>query len=626
MEPLEKTTDPSPQSSSATIAELNQTIRNLRAELATYKETGAQISRFANQLRTAADVSKHLSSILDLDHLLNEVVGLLRDRFQLYHVHAYLLNEADHILRMVAGSGSVGEQLRAASHGIPLSTEHSLVARAAREGYIILVDDVFVEPDFLPNPLLPHTRSEMAIPLIIGQRVLGVLDVQDDQSHRFDQLDVATFSAFSGHIASAIQNAHLFAQQKEAEQIQRRYAERLKSLHAIDQAILTAQSPQSIACSAIQRLRPIVAYCGASFAIFDFAAEEAHIVPVVDNGVNMPLMGQYSLRGHSALLATLKDGPLIGSPADLSHEIKFLEPLVGSQVESILVYPLLADNELIGTINLSRCQTAVFEEVDINMVGEMAAPLAIAIKQARLYEQVQRHAQVLEEQNAELEQFAYVASHDLQEPLRIVISYVQLLARRYEGKLDEDADIFLNYIVDGATRMKDLINDLLDYSRLGRSSQAFAPTGFDQILDEVLADLHVTIAERRARVRRDPLPTLPADARQLRQLWQNLLSNALKFSPEAPDIYIGAREEKGEWLFWVQDQGIGLEEAYAERIFAIFQRLHTIEEYPGTGIGLAICKRIVERHNGRLWVKSQPGSGATFFFTIPDKSGKDKSL
>jgi light-regulated signal transduction histidine kinase (bacteriophytochrome) len=230
---------------------------------------------------------------------------------------------------------------------------------------------------------------------------------------------------------------------------------------------------------------------------------------------------------------------------------------------------------------------------------------------------VQRHAQVLEARNAELEQFAYVASHDLQEPLRIVTSYVQLLSRRYEGQFDEDAALFMKYIVDGAMRMKSLISDLLDYSRLGRSREPFALTDCEGVMDQVVENLQVTIQEKKAIIHRDRLPALVADAWQLNQLWQNLLSNALKFGGDQPEIWLGARRQKKEWLFWVRDSGIGLDEQYAERIFAIFQRLHTADEYPGTGIGLAICKKIVEQHNGRLWVESQPGMGATFFFTLP---------
>lgn len=610
-------TSPKQASSAEQIVALTRTVQRLEAELATYKETGAQISRFANQLRTAAEVSKQLSSILELDPLLSEVVTLLKERFELYHVHVYLLDSTNSILRMVAGSGSVGERLRDRRHTIALDTEHSLVARAARDGYTILVDDVSLEPDFLPNPLLPNTRCELAVPLILGRHVLGVLDVQDDRSHRFDQLDLATFSSISGHIATAIQNAYLFEEQKEAENALRRYAERLQSLHQIDQAILTAQSPESIARKAIECLKTIVPYHRASFTMFDYENSRAHVVSVTNGDETSLMEGDYPLDPTTETLALINKGPIFGALDKLQPILPFFNTLMNGGTRSILIYPLHAHEKLMGTLNLGRDTVDTFEESEVTAVGEIAAPLAIAIEQARLYEQVKQHAQVLEEQNLELAQFAYVASHDLQEPLRIVISYVQLLQRRYEGQFDEDADLFFHYIVSGALRMRDLINGLLDYSYLGRSGSPFAVTNCNDILGEALANLQVTIEETGAIIHADPLPTLLGDKVQLRQLWQNLISNAIKFSATQPEIFIGCRNDGEDWLFWVQDNGIGLDIEYAERVFAIFQRLHTLEEYPGTGIGLAICKKIVERHNGRIWVESQPGEGATFYFTLP---------
>jgi signal transduction histidine kinase len=220
--------------------------------------------------------------------------------------------------------------------------------------------------------------------------------------------------------------------------------------------------------------------------------------------------------------------------------------------------------------------------------------------------------------NADLQQFAYVASHDLKEPLRMVASYTQLLARRYKGKLDSDADEFIRYAVDGANRMQWLINDLLAYSRVTVQDKVFEAVDCNSVLEEVLSDLRVAVEESRAVVIRDPLPTVMADRVQLGQLFQNLIGNAIKFhGKEAPQVYVSAERRPTEWLFSVRDNGVGLDPEYAERIFVIFQRLHNREEYPGTGIGLAICKKIVERHGGRIWVVSQTGQGATFHFTLP---------
>ena len=225
----------------------------------------------------------------------------------------------------------------------------------------------------------------------------------------------------------------------------------------------------------------------------------------------------------------------------------------------------------------------------------------------------------LRRSNAELEQFAFVASHDLQEPLRAMAGTVQVLQRRYQGQLDARADEIIAHAVAAVTRMQTLVSDLLAFSRLNRHGDSFAPTEFAEVLCDVSENLEVAIAESGAIITHDELPEVMADATQMRQLLQNLLSNAIKFRRQEPlQIHISARRDENTWLFSVRDNGPGIEPQYFERIFIIFQRLVTRDEYPGTGIGLAVCKKIVERHGGRIWLESEEGKGTTFFFTIPD--------
>jgi PAS domain S-box-containing protein len=239
-------------------------------------------------------------------------------------------------------------------------------------------------------------------------------------------------------------------------------------------------------------------------------------------------------------------------------------------------------------------------------------------------EKLKKTMEDLEHSNKELEQFAYVASHDLQEPLRMVSSYTQLLERRYKDKLDADAKEFIAYAVDGANRMQRLIQDLLAYSRVSSRGSPLNPTDCNAVLGTVRINLSVAIEENNACVTHDELPIVMADDTQLVQVFQNLIGNAIKFcSEEPPRIHVSAEKNEKEWIFSVRDNGKGIDPQYHERVFVIFQRLQGKGEYPGTGIGLAICKRIIERHGGRIWVESELGKGSTFYFTIPARGGKN---
>ncbi len=233
-------------------------------------------------------------------------------------------------------------------------------------------------------------------------------------------------------------------------------------------------------------------------------------------------------------------------------------------------------------------------------------------------EKLERLLVDLQRSNEELRQFAYVASHDLKEPLRMVASYTQLLEKRYRDKLDADARDFIHFAVDGATRMQTLIDDLLTYSRVGLRAGPFEATDCRAVLDQAISNLSAAVAENDAVITYDDLPTVTANGSQLTQLFQNLLGNSIKFrSEKAPRIHVSARRNGHDWLFSVRDNGIGIDPQYGERILLIFQRLHSRDKYPGTGIGLAICKKIVERHGGGIWFEGEPGKGSTFFFNIP---------
>ena len=307
--------------------------------------------------------------------------------------------------------------------------------------------------------------------------------------------------------------------------------------------------------------------------------------------------------------------------------------------------PLVLGTRTVGVLGLAydAASPQTFDADALDLLAAFARLATLAIENARLFaeaqqelverkhaeEKLQLFAAELERSNKELEQFAYIASHDLQEPLRTVIGYLQLIARRYEGQLDRDMDEFIGFALDGVRRMQRLISNLLAYSRVGTRGAAFEPVDCNQLFAQAAHDLQMAISESAAKITCDPLPVVMGDSGQLGELFQNLIGNAIKYrGDQAPIVHITARQtfevsqtpkvlETTVWEFSICDNGIGIDPQYHDRIFGLFQRLHGAGEYSGSGIGLAICKKIVERHGGRIWVASQVGQGSTFYFTIP---------
>jgi histidine kinase len=304
-------------------------------------------------------------------------------------------------------------------------------------------------------------------------------------------------------------------------------------------------------------------------------------------------------------------------------------------VRSYLAAPVVSrSGEVIGGLFFGHENPGVFTEAHERIVSRVSTPAAIAIDNARLYKaaelarvQAQSVSRDLERSNTDLERFAFVASHDLQEPLRMVTSFSQLLARRYKGQLDERAGEYLDYIQTGTQRMAALIEDLLSYSQIIHSREKGEAVDCNVLLDKVLESCRVIIEEGGAAVTRDPLPTINGDEGQISQLFHNLLTNALKYQKlgSRPEVHVSAQRTANEWLFSFRDNGIGIAQEHCEQIFVIFKRLHKKTEYPGTGIGLALCQRIIEGRAGRIWADSKLGNGSTFYFTWPDIGGAERS-
>ncbi|MAT98707.1 MAG: hypothetical protein CL608_16310 [Anaerolineaceae bacterium] len=526
----------------------------------------------AQQLRKAAIISQKLNTIREPDKLLNEAISLMRSSFNLYHVHIYLLDKDESVLRVHIGSGVVGRQLLEQEHTIALTAVKSLVALAARQQEMVLVHDVANHPTFLANPLLPKTKSELAIPLQYGRSLLGVLDIQDSQPNRFGTAEIDAVLVLAGHIAIALQNARLFT---ERHQIQKELFYQANLLQNVSDAIIATDNEFRIQ-----------SWNKAAETIYGWREEEVMgktmgelMSLVYEQSSREEMLANFLSKGHwtGRISQTRKDGALI--------------PVLSS---------VTAVKDQQGTV-----------------IGAVAVNRDIT-DQLKIEEALRERTRSLEASNEELAQFAYAASHDLQEPLRMITSYLQLIAQRYQDQLDDEAMEFIGYAVDGAKRMRQLIVDLLTYSRIGQQNQGVGQVELEKILQQVLFNLEVQIQEANIAITHDPLPTITADKTQMLQLLQNLISNAIKFrKDESPKVHISAQQEPARWVIQIADNGIGMQPEFTKKIFAIFQRLHTREEYPGTGIGLAICKKIVQKHKGEIWVDSEPGVGSTFSFSIP---------
>ena len=340
----------------------------------------------------------------------------------------------------------------------------------------------------------------------------------------------------------------------------------------------------------------------ADYAMPRFSAPAA-LTMLQESGLDVPFIVVSGTIGEDVAVAAMKAG---ASDYLMKGKLARLCPAVRRELREANSRRLRRQVESALALSaeaLTRSQSR--EASGRELLGQAEAALA-------------RRVEELTRSNDELEQFAFVASHDLQEPLRMVASYTELLGRRYCGELDAKADEYIAFAVDGAKRMQQLIHDLLAYSRLGTRGDQTELRDAGPLFEQAVRALQVAIRESGARVTCDPLPTVPCDPTQLAQVFQNLIGNAVKFRREKPPrVHVHAEAKQDTWLFSVRDNGMGIEPRFADRIFEVFQRLHGRDEYPGTGIGLAICKRIVERHGGRIWVESTLGAGSTFRFTIP---------
>jgi len=480
--------------------------------------------------------------------------------------------------------------------------------------------------------------SYVGLPLIVNDEILGALSFFTKERHEFNAAEIELLALLAGQAAVAIHNSQLFEQSQAAKselahtnQKLENSLEELSSLYAAMTPLASSGSVSDILQGVIAKL---IDATGADAALVRLADQESgqFLIPVHQGFPGSFIDAARSKGSGSAVELAFRSGvAIVAADVATDERIKGKEQLrVG--FHSCAFLPLKVRGATRGIVHLAAREPGYFVEEQTARLMAIVNQMGIAIENREMFDQVRGAKELLENtnrkldqqthellrSNAELEQFAYVASHDLQEPLRMVTGYTQLLFKRYRDRLDGDAQEYFRFIVDGAKRMQGLIQDLLAYSRVGSRGAKFAPTDCAAILQRSLQALAVSIDESGAQVTCDALPTISADEGQLGQLLQNLIANGIKYrNGQAPRIHIGCERRNGDWRFSVTDNGIGIDPQYADKIFVIFQRLHTREEYEGSGIGLAVCKKIVERHGGKIWVESEIGKGSTFYFSMP---------
>jgi len=537
------------------------------------------VKRLSQENAVMAEIGRIISSTLDINEVYNGFAEAVRHLIDFDRISTTII-DAQHHTATVAYA--MGTQIPGRGPGevIPLSEsmiEHILKTRSS---VLVQTEDsreIETRFPFLRASFRAGFRSMISVPLISKDQVIGALNLRSIKPNAYTDRDLKIAESIGIQISGAIANALLFSEHKRTEEALRESERKFRDLY--DHAPLGYHE--------YNREGYITNVNRTDLEMLGYTAEEMIGRPIWKLNVNEDTV-------REQVMARLAGTQPPGKELERIYRRKD-----GTTFPALIEDRLILDEK--GCIKGIRC---TIQDITERKGVEKA---------------LKKKTEELARSNEDLEQFAYVASHDLQEPLRMVTSYVQLLARRYEGKLDSDADEFIGFATDGAVRMRKLINDLLTYSRVGTQGKELSPTDSEAVLAQSVNDLKVAVEENAALVTHDPLPTVMADRSQLGQLFQNLIGNAIKFQGnEPPRVHISASRNGNGWTFSVRDNGIGIAAEYSERIFIIFQRLHSRQEYAGTGIGLAICKKIVERHGGRIWVESEVGKGTTFCFTLPE--------
>ena len=515
--------------------------------------------------------------------------------------------------------------------GTVVTLEGTMILKAMESTEaIVLQGDIEELSRNYPMMVRSGLKSVLLAPIIFKNETLGVLHMRSlrENAYNAHHLDLATKVA--AQIAPAIANSELYAQHTEAEAEAKRLALQNAAIAEIGRIITASLDIEDVYAGFAEQTRRLIGFDRIVVSLLSRDSDDFTNAYVIGAPVSNRSQGDLiSLKGTFTDEVARQQRAILFLPESL-HEIRTMFPGLLPQyrggLRSFISVPLVYKDATIGVLHFSSLKPRAYSDYEVGIADLIAAQIAGAIENSHLYAEtleadraLQRQAQELERSNAELEQFAYIASHDLQEPLRVIAGYVNLLEDRYADKLDQDGREFIGFATDAAHRMRALINALLQYSRVETHGNPFERMDCNRALSEALADLEVSVDESDAEITADHLPEVIGDPIQITHVFENLISNAIKFRKDdcQPKIHISSARAEDGWCISVADNGTGVRPRYQERIFGMFKRAHKRSKYPGTGIGLALCMKIVERHGGRIWVESEFNQGSTFHFTIP---------
>lgn len=604
------------------ITDLNQ---NLEAQVI---ERTQELDARASQLQSVADVSTVASTVLKLDELLPQICRMTKDDFNLYHAHVYLLDSANETLVLTAGAGRVGRQMVAENRTIPYDAEQSLVATAARFNEPVVSNNVTEDPEFLAHPLLPDTKAELAVPMVVGNEVIGVLDVQADKVDYFRDAEIQVMTTLSRQLAVAVRNASLYEAQTEAEAAVTERAAQLATVAEVSTAAAQTLDAEELLVNV------------ANLTKENFGLYHSHIYLLDDNGRNLVMTagagraGQLMKeQGHSipanseqslvARAARTQQGVIVN---DVQAAPDFLPNPVLPDTRAEMAVPLVVGTDVIGVLDVQSEVAGRFEEDDVQVMATLAGQVAIAVQNARAYQYQLAVADELKEVDRLKSEFLANMSHELRTPLNSIIGYSEVLLDGVDGDLTAEAKMDVDDIYQSGKHLLAIINDILDLAKIesGQMKMDKQVIELKPILEGIVHSSQILLKDKPTSLVLEVQPGLEnhkvnADGIRLRQILNNLIGNASKFTEVGTITLAMNHHNESHLAIKVIDTGIGMDEEGVQTVFERFSQVDgsSTRRAGGTGLGLAITRELIHMHQGEIHVESEENVGTTFWFTLP---------